>query len=68
MMKEETRICRRCGETKPITKFLRTGKTTRRHVCNHCFYVETIKPCMERRIIRMLDERKANRKNVMTER
>ncbi len=36
----ETRVCRKCGETKPLEEFQAThkgeGKPWRRHVCNSC--------------------------------
>ena len=56
-----TRECTRCHKILPITKFLKTGAHTRRHVCNHCFYLYTVRPSIDRAIIRKLEERKKER-------
>lgn len=54
----QLRQCRCCNNILPITKFMRTGKDTRRHVCNHCFYIKTIVPCRHRAIIRSIQRRR----------
>jgi len=53
----EKRICRCCGELKPITKFSKIDKVHRRHVCNECRWRDTIKPARNRMILRALDGR-----------
>ena len=55
--KEVLRQCQRCHKIQLITKFLKTGIDTRRHVCNHCFYTETIIPSRQRAIIRASEKK-----------
>ncbi|MBR1621420.1 MAG: hypothetical protein IJ669_04815 [Prevotella sp.] len=55
---EPTRRCTHCGEVLPISKFMKTGKNSRRHVCNHCFYLHTLLPCRNRALVRESEKQK----------
>ena len=55
----EMMICTRCGESLPRSRLecMKTG--TYRRVCNHCKWLYYVRPSRERRILRELEERRA---------